>query len=730
MNKKINQLSTRTAVGTDLALVGDPSTGTSYKTTFAELPLVPYTGATGAVNLGAYDLTVNGLTVGKGNGSLAFNTVSGVQAGLSFTSATASTAIGYNSLKLHSTGNWNTAIGYLSMAQDVDGIGNTAIGTTTLANLTTGANTGNTAIGINSLNRLTSGSYNTQIGYGIVTSGILTSGSYNTLIGAQINVGVASLSNNIILADGQGNIRFRDDATSTILSRLQGTGTRIVLSDTNGALSTTPTGDTTQYVAGDGSLVAFPIAGQSGTLVREVRNVTGATLTKGTVVYINGASGNKPTVTKALATGDATSAQTFGIIQADISNNSNGYVVAVGDLDGLNTSAFADGDQLYLSSTVAGAYTTTKQYAPNHLVYIGVVTRSHPTQGRIEVRIQNGYEMDELHNVSAQSPANNDGLFWNSSTNLWSKNTIGGVLGYTPQAALTLTTTGTSGAATLVGATLNIPQYSGTNIYNASGTLTSARALTLGGFTLDFIGSTHTNRFTAAGRLLLGTTSESTYLLDVNGTARVSGALTVTGSTTAASAIARGANYTPTLVASANNDVTVGLDVTPTFTNGAFTGVTNIGLRFTATGGNPYAIYATGGNSRSFFSGTLAVGIDSQVGSSIMRVGGQLAARAFTDDEGYGTRLEKNFLNLYSGSVVLTGATSGGGLSIYSGTADTTVGAGVLLSLNSTTKGFRPPRVTTTQKNAISPVAGLMVYDTTLNKLCVYTTAWETITSI
>jgi hypothetical protein len=204
-----------------------------------------------------------------------------------------------------------------------------------------------------------------------------------------------------------------------------------------------PTGDTTQYIAGDGSLVAFPITGQAGTLVREVRNVTGATLTKGTVVYINGASGNKPTVAKALATSDATSAQTFGLIQADIPNNSNGYLVAFGDLDGLNTSAFAEGVQLYLSSTTAGAYTSTKQYAPSHLVYIGVVTRQHVNQGRIEVRIQNGYEMDELHDVAAQTPSNNDGLFYNSTNSLWENKSIATALGYTPaNAATTLTING------------------------------------------------------------------------------------------------------------------------------------------------------------------------------------------------------------------------------------------------------------------------------------------------
>jgi hypothetical protein len=54
-----------------------------------------------------------------------------------------------------------------------------------------------------------------------------------------------------------------------------------------------------------------------------------------------------------------------------------------------------------------------------------------------------------------------------------------------------------------------------------------------------------------------------------------------------------------------------------------------------------------------------------------------------------------------------------------------------LLDLTSTTKGFLPPRMTTTQRDAItSPVAGLMIYNTTLNKLNVYTTAWETVTSI
>ena len=112
-------------------------------------------------------------------------------------------------------------------------------------------------------------------------------------------------------AVGLGNVDNTSDLNKPI-----STATQTAL---NGKFNN-PTGDTTQYIAGDGSLITFPIAGQAGTLVREVRNVSGATITKGTVVYINGGNGNRPTIAKALATGDSTSAQTFGLVQSDISN--------------------------------------------------------------------------------------------------------------------------------------------------------------------------------------------------------------------------------------------------------------------------------------------------------------------------------------------------------------------------------------------------------------------------
>jgi len=168
----------------------------------------------------------------------------------------------------------------------------------------------------------------------------------------------------------------------------------------------------------------IPTAGQAGTLVREVKNMTGATLTKGTVVYISGANGNKPLVSKALATTDALSARTFGLLQSNILNNGLGYCVIIGDLTGLNTSSFTEGDQLYLSGVTAGTYTASKILAPTHLVYVGKVTRSHPTLGQIEIGIQNGYELDEIHDVAISTPINDQVLSYDNATSLWKNKSV------------------------------------------------------------------------------------------------------------------------------------------------------------------------------------------------------------------------------------------------------------------------------------------------------------------
>jgi hypothetical protein len=197
--------------------------------------------------------------------------------------------------------------------------------------------------------------------------------------------------------------------------------------------------------------LSVAVAGSTSNVLLPVRNTTGATLTKGTAVYISGATGQISTVSKAIATGDATSAQTLGLVTANIANNANGNVTLIGTITNIDTSAYTDGQQLYLSPTTAGTLTATKPYAPQHLVYVAVVEHAHPSQGKLFVKVQNGYEMDELHDVSAQNPSNNHGLFYNTTSGLWENKSIVTALGYTPYNA-----TNPSGYLSTVSLTSNV----------------------------------------------------------------------------------------------------------------------------------------------------------------------------------------------------------------------------------------------------------------------------------
>ena len=270
----------------------------------------------------------------------------------------------------------------------------------------------------------------------------LTSGTGISATGTYPNFTITNTAPDQVVALTQGGTTTISGTypnfTISSADQYVGTVTSVGITESSAALSITGSpvttsgninigfaGSPTQYVAGDGSLVTFPtIITQAQNLVAEVYNNTGATLTKGTIVYINGGHGNLPTVTKALATSDPTSAQTFGFINVDLTNNNNGYVTIIGRLDNIDTQAYANGTQLYLSGVTAGTYTSTKPQAPIHLVYVAIVVRSHPTQGVLEVKIQNGVEMDEIHDVQITSIANGNILQYDSTTSLW-KNVAG-----------------------------------------------------------------------------------------------------------------------------------------------------------------------------------------------------------------------------------------------------------------------------------------------------------------
>lgn len=155
-----------------------------------------------------------------------------------------------------------------------------------------------------------------------------------------------------------------------------------------------------------------------------VRNSTGSTLTKGQIVYLSGATGNRPNALLAKADAEATSSKTIGMVTADIPNNTDGYVAVNGTLHDLDTSAFTAGDALWLSATTAGGMVAnTPPAEPNHSVFIGYVARSSPTLGRVVLAIQNGYELTELHGVVITSPTNGQVLTYNSTSGLWVNST-------------------------------------------------------------------------------------------------------------------------------------------------------------------------------------------------------------------------------------------------------------------------------------------------------------------
>lgn len=171
-------------------------------------------------------------------------------------------------------------------------------------------------------------------------------------------------------------------------------------------------------------LVGGEIVANTEKLLCVVRNQTGATLTKKTVVYISGATGNRPLVNKSIANTELGSSKTFGILQQDILHNGTGYAVTEGQLTNVDTSMFLEGQLLWLSPTTAGEMTTTKPSAPNHAVFCGYVVRAHPTEGIIEVKIQNGFELGELHNVALNGVSDGQALVYDGATQLWKNSTI------------------------------------------------------------------------------------------------------------------------------------------------------------------------------------------------------------------------------------------------------------------------------------------------------------------
>lgn len=162
-------------------------------------------------------------------------------------------------------------------------------------------------------------------------------------------------------------------------------------------------------------------------VVVTIRNDEATTMTIGTVVYISGANGTNVLAKRAQANDEDTSSKTIGMVIESIASGADGKIALAGTIDGVNTALYAAGSPLWLSATTAGGLVDTKPVPPNHAVFVGWVARSNTNNGRIELHIQNGYEIDELHDVLLTDLADGQILVYDEDTELWKNETpLGG----------------------------------------------------------------------------------------------------------------------------------------------------------------------------------------------------------------------------------------------------------------------------------------------------------------
>lgn len=189
----------------------------------------------------------------------------------------------------------------------------------------------------------------------------------------------------------------------------------------------------------------------------------GEAITKGQAVYVSSADGTNMIVSKADNSTEGTSSKTMGLAVVSGAANFQGEVITEGLLAGLNTIGATIGDPVWLGSAGNLLYgLANKPVAPIHMVFIGIVTRVNANNGEIFVKVQNGFEINELHDVSVVGRANNMVLGYNSSTSLHEFKTINTWLGFTPvNNTFTIATSGPlNGASDLsgIGMTLSITQ--------------------------------------------------------------------------------------------------------------------------------------------------------------------------------------------------------------------------------------------------------------------------------
>jgi len=204
-------------------------------------------------------------------------------------------------------------------------------------------------------------------------------------------------------------------------------------------------------------------------LVQPVKHATNGGLDNGKVVYIVGSSGDNKTVLYARANDEATSANTLGLMTETVTGGNKGFCTTFGLVRDINTSNLTEGGAVWLSKDTAGAMTAVRPEAPNNGVFIGFCVRAHASTGVIFVNVQNGYELEELHNVYAPSPTNGQVLTYVSANSRWEAATVAdqsatNELQTLSVATNTATLSNSGGSVTIAGGGINTVGTAGSTI--------------------------------------------------------------------------------------------------------------------------------------------------------------------------------------------------------------------------------------------------------------------------